>query len=157
MKSIPALMNGTLKNDTSPNEQNINQDYLSLRNSKNLRFYIQVKKIMKKFGEEDSKAVFSELVVRHATDRKELIILVTSEMLYLFDRNCNLKCRQRLANLSEIVLVKANPCIVALLFDKGLKLILETVRRTEIVIFILSQRAGKDPKPTVSRGDCIRF
>ena len=93
---------------------------------------------MNKYGEKDSRVVFSEVISRHASDRKELLILDTSEMLYLFDTNCNLKCRQRLVNLREIILVKCNPSIVALSFDKGRKLIFETAKRTELVILILS-------------------
>ena len=102
-------------------------------------------------------AVFSELVQKYdaAFSSSELIILITSEMLYLIDTKCHLKHRQRLSDLYEIVLLKANPCFFALDFSGGTKLILETVRRTELVIYILTQRDGKDPKPKVGRANSI--
>ena len=52
----------------------------------------------------------------------------------------------------QIILVRANPCFFALVFNSGTPVILETHRRTEIVNFITSARVDKGPPPQVSIG-----
>ena len=53
--------------------------------------------------------------------------------------------------------MKANPSFFALVFSQGPPLILETFRRIELVMFILSQRERKEPQPKISNGRNIRF
>ena len=50
----------------------------------------------------------------------EMIILITSQSIYLLDRRCNLKSRYNIEDLSEIILVKANPSFFAMSFLQGL-------------------------------------
>ena len=85
-----------------------------------------------------------------------MIIAVTPDMFYLLDTKCNLKYRCRLSDLYEITLVKVNPRFFVTDFGQGVKLILETARRTELVIYVLSQRDGKDPKPRVNRTNGVK-
>ena len=88
----------------------------------------------------------------------EMIILITSHSIYVIDRRCNLKSRYNIDDLSEIILVKANPCFFALSFLHGLApLILQSFRRSELMIYILSQRERSIPKPKVVIGDAIKL
>ena len=51
----------------------------------------------------------------------------------------------------SIISVKACPSFLAIGFLKNPLLILETFRRIELIMFILSQREGKDPQPTIQK------
>ena len=69
----------------------------------------------------------------------EMIILVTSQSIYMLDTRCNLKSRHSIEDLSEIILIKSNPCFFALSFVNGqVPLILQSFRRAELMIYILS-------------------
>ena len=70
-----------------------------------------------------------------------MIVLVTSSALYLLDRRCNLKTRIDIKDLRKIILVKTNPCFFALSFRYGIPpLILQSFRRSELVVYLLAQR-----------------
>ena len=117
-----------------------NHDYLFLRKRDNLRFYKQAHKILSQNREQGEQCIFSELVQKYdATFRtKEFIIVITSGRLYLLDTKCHLKYRQELADCTQIIKVKANPSFFALVFSQGPPLILETFRRIELIMYILS-------------------
>mmetsp|Transcript_36864 Transcript_36864/g.48427 ORF Transcript_36864/g.48427 Transcript_36864/m.48427 type:complete len:114 (+) Transcript_36864:870-1211(+) len=90
-------------------------------------------------------------------ETEEMVVLVTSSSIYLLDRKCNLKSRYELKDLAEIILVKANPAIFALSFLLGLPpLILQSFRRAELMIYILSQREKSAIKPRVVVGDALK-
>ena len=76
--------------------------------------------------------------------------MITSHQLYLLDSKCSLSNYWSLDDLAQIILVRANPCFFALVFNSGAPVILETHRRTEIVNFITSTRVGKGPGPKIS-------
>ena len=85
--------------------------------------------------------MFSEIVQMYNSSFTvtEMIILITSQSIYLMDRKCNLKSRSEIKDLREIILVKANPCFFALSFTNGLPpLVLQSFRRAELMIYILS-------------------
>jgi len=111
------------------------------------------------YYEDNQLAVFSEILHQYNSkfNMTEMIILITSSSLYLLDRKCNIKSRVDLADLREIILVKANACMFALSFAKGLPpLILQSFRRAELMIYVLSQRERSNPKPRVVFGDALR-
>ena len=66
--------------------------------------------------------MFSEIVhaYKPSFQTDEMVILITSQSIYLLDTKCNLKTRYELKELAEIILVKANPSIFALSFFNGL-------------------------------------
>ena len=69
----------------------------------------------------------------------EMVILITAQSIYVLDRRCNLKSRYNIDDLSEIILVKANPCFFALSFLHGLApLVMQSFRRAELMIYVLS-------------------
>ena len=104
--------------------------------------------------------MFSEIVQMYTADLSvtEMIILVTSQSIYMLDSRCNLKSRYSIEDLCEIILVKQNPCFFALSFLHGLApLILHSFRRAEAMIYILSQREKSETKPKVVVGDAIKL
>ena len=104
-------------------------------------------------------AVFSEVVHKYdpSLNVTEMIILISSLSIYLLDRRGNLKVRYSITDLKEIILVKANPCFFALSFSRDLPpLIMQSFRRAELMIYILSQRENKKPKPRVVVGDALK-
>ena len=87
----------------------------------------------------------------------EMIIFITSQSIYLMDTKCNLKSRTDIKDLREIILVKANPCFFALSYSNGSPpLVLQSFRRAELMIYILSQRERTFPKPKIVVGDALR-
>ena len=118
-----------------------------------------MQKILHQYYEEGQLAVFSEIVhmYKPSFELEEMVILVTSSAIYLLDRRCNLKTRYELKDLSEIILVKANPSIFALSFSSGqAPLILQSFRRAELMIFVLSQREKTPVKPKIVIGDALK-
>ena len=86
-----------------------------------------------------------------------MIIMVNAVSLYLIDRRGNLKTRIELKNLREIILVKSSPCFFALAFRQGIApLVLQSFRRSELMIFILAQREKAFQKPKVMVGDSLK-
>ena len=86
-----------------------------------------------------------------------MIILITAQSIYILDRLCNMKSRYEIKFLTEIILVKANPCFFALSFSNGPPLVLESFRRAELMVYVLSQRQNTNPKPKVAVGDAIKI
>lgn len=134
-------------------------DYLFLRKSDNNRFYKQVQKVLHQYYEDNQLAVFSEIVQMYNANFNvtEMIIFITSQSIYLMDTKCNLKSRTDIIDLREIILVKANPCFFALSYSNGSPpLVLQSFRRAELMIYILSQRERTFPKPKIVVGDALR-
>ena len=52
--------------------------------------------------------MFSEIVQMYTPNLSvtEMIIIITSQSIYMLDRRCNLKSRYSVEDLSEIILVK---------------------------------------------------
>lgn len=77
-----------------------------------------MQKILHQYYEDGQLAVFSEIIHSYkpnfATD--EMVILITTQAIYILDRKCNLKTRYELRELREIILVKASPSVFALSF-----------------------------------------
>lgn len=113
---------------------------------------------MHQYYEDNQLAVFSEIVQKYNPKLQvsEHIICVTSQAIYLLDLKSNLEVRIEIRDLSEIILIKKNPCIFALVFKKGIaSLVLQSLRRSELVVYILAQRENL-PKPKVQVGDKLR-
>ena len=87
-----------------------------------------------------------------------MIIMITTNSIYILDRFSNLKTRYEIKDLFEIILVKANPCFFALSFSHGLPpLVLQSFRRSELMIFVLSNCQNMNPKPRVVIGDMVKI
>lgn len=130
-----------------------NFDYLFLRRADNTRYYEPVQNILQLYSEDSQLAVFSEMVhmYKPSLESVEMIILVTSAAIYLLDQDCNLVTRDELVDLSEIILANTNPSIFALTFRSGLyPLVLQSFRRPEFRIFVMSQLGGSSNKPKVT-------
>ena len=126
---------------------NKNHDYLHVRNTFNKRFYRQVQSVLSKTGDQFASDVFSEVIQKYDAEfrTKEYIVVITSERLYLLDIKCQLKYKLLLSECIQIIKVKSNASFFSLIFKSDPPLILETYRRIELIMFILSQRAGKQP------------
>ena len=85
-----------------------------------------------------------------------MIILITAQSIYILDPLCNMKSRYEVKYITEIILVKANPCFFAISFENAPPLVLESFRRAELMVYVLSQRQNTNPKPKVLVGDAIR-
>lgn len=88
-----------------------------------------------------------------------MILMITAKSIYLLDHQCTLQSRSELKDLAEIILVKASPCYFALSFAAGTyaPLILQSVKRTEIMCFILSKTEKmQTQKPRVVEGDALK-
>ena len=75
----------------------------------------------------------------------------------MLDRSCRLKYTQELVDCVQIISVKACPSFLAIGFHLQPLLILETFRRIELIMYILSQREGKKPQPTISSSKSKTF
>lgn len=105
-------------------------------------------------------AVFSEIIQNYDTSLNgtEMIIMITRKSIYILDSRCNLKMRYELANLGDVILIKAHPSFFALCFlDNKPPLVLECFRRSELSIFALSLREHQEPKPRVITSDTIQM
>ena len=135
-------------------------DYLRLRKADNIRLYRPVQAILEEKGESNQLAVFSEIVQMYDTklNQTEMIIMITNKSIFLLDCRCNIKRHIEIKNLSQIILVKANPSFFTLSFLYGeAPLILESFRRAELMVFTLALRENSNPKPSVIATDALNL
>ena len=65
--------------------------------------------------------------------------------------------RHSVRELLQVILIKTNPCVFVLCFKNGPPLLLQSYRRTELVIFLLTQREGMHPKTVVARSQGLKL
>jgi hypothetical protein len=54
-------------------------------------------------------------------------------------------------------MIKSNPCIFALSFGSvSIPLLLQSIRRSELIMFLLTHCKDNNPKPNVARSNGIR-
>ena len=69
---------------------------------------------------------------------REMIIMITQNSIYMLDSRAELKSQYSIGDLSEFILVKANPSIFAMSFTNGkAPLILRSIRRAELMLFVM--------------------
>ena len=135
-------------------------DYLELRKHDNVRFFATVQQILEEHSEGNQQAVFSEIVHMYNPDMsvREMIIMITQNSIYMLDSRAELKSQYSIGDLSEFILVKANPSIFAMSFTNGkAPLILRSIRRAELMLFVMQPRQQSLMKPKVVKGDTIKI
>ena len=85
----------------------------------------------------------------------EMVLLITAKTIYVLDRNGEMKTRYSLEDLMEVIMVKSNPCFFALSFKEGIPLVMQSFRRAELVIFMLSHQTA-DKKAKIRVGDALK-
>jgi len=86
------------------------------------------------------------------------IILVTSKLIYLFDTKFVKFTIEDIEQFDQIVLVKTNPTIFQMQLRSGLSsLLLQTFRRTELVVFLLTQRENRSLQTSLLRQETIFY
>ena len=135
-------------------------DYLFLTKPTNDSMYKPIMKLLNTYGESGNTAVFSEYIQSFNPELKvtEYILLINHKSLYLLDKKGVNKHRHDLPKLRQIIMIKTNPCIFALSFG-GLStpLLLQSFRRSELIMFLLSQVKSNVPKVVVTRSSGIRI
>lgn len=115
-------------------------DYLFLRKRDSGEAFYKVEKELVKFDDHKCANIFSERVQKFNTSLHvtECCILVTNESVYLFDNKINFMSRHSVRDCVQIILIKTNPCVFVLCFRSGPPLLLQSFRRTELVLFLLT-------------------
>jgi len=135
-------------------------DYLFLTKPTNDRLYKPIFKLLSTFGESGNTSVFSEYIQSFNPELKvtEFILLINHKSLYLIDKKGVSKGRHDLLKLRQIIMIKTNPCIFALSFGGiGQPLLLQSFRRSELIMYLLTQCKNNVPKVNVTRSKGIRI
>ena len=78
-------------------------------------------------------------------------MLITSQSLFVLTKKFGFVKRELLKDLSDVILIKTNPCIFTLNFKVGAPLLFQTFRRTELTVFLLTQRENMKLKTNIKR------
>ena len=94
---------------------------------------------MMDFNDADTTEVFSDNVQLFDNSMKPVdsVMLVTQTGIYLFNKKLDFQKRVYLKQIKTMVLIKTNASIFLLKLDKELHLLLQSFRRTELVVYLL--------------------
>lgn len=142
-------------------------DYLFLTKVNNEKYYNTVRKELEEWGEAGFTTVFSEIIQSFTPDLEvsQFIILITPKSLFLLDvksakiiKKEKKPAKYELRKLNSIIMISTNPCIFSLSFTGGTgPLLLQSVRRSELVMFLLQHCRQNDPTVKVTRTAGIRI
>lgn len=135
-------------------------DYLFLMKPANDKMYKPVKKVLESYKEGNATAIFSEYIQSFQPDLKatEYILVITWKSLFLIDKKFKAKQHCELQKLRQIIMIKTNPCIFALSFGgQSIPLLLQSFRRSELIMYLLTQCKENVPKVSISRTKGIRI
>jgi Unconventional myosin tail, actin- and lipid-binding len=118
--------------------QNRDTDYLALRRRDHKNFNL-VNHVLMDFNDADTTEVFSDNVQLFDNSMKPVdsVMLVTQTGIYLFNKKLDFQKRVYLKQIKTMVLIKTNASIFLLKLDKELPLLLQSFRRTELVVYLL--------------------
>ena len=67
-------------------------------------------------------------------------IVITSTLIHMLDADSQFKDAYQLVEIAKLVFIDDNPCLLALVFRAGTRVVIESHKRIEIVTYILSQK-----------------
>ncbi len=79
--------------------------------------------------------------------------MITAATIFIFTAKFRLIQKSPIRDMSGIILIKTNPSIFSISFKNGPPLLLQTFRRTELVIYLLTQRENMKLKTNVVRAN----
>ena len=131
-------------------------DYLGMRNQTSKQF-VKLNGVLSKYGEKlNSKTIFTEQIMQidPKMNKTKRILVVTEQNLYCLRENFSTKLQLGLKNITKMFLIKNNSSVMALSQAKDqsneVELLIESVKRTELLFFILNQMEIYGlPKPKV--------
>lgn len=109
-----------------------------------------------------AKMVFSDYMYKYDAnmEKSRVIMLITDSSLYVMSlNNYSVINHAQLADLEQILSIQSNSNIFALNFKNANDLLMESMRRTELIIFLLNN-ADNDPdrqRPIIKRPEKIRL
>lgn len=133
----------------------LNFDHLGIRDKSN-RAYTKVSQLMHAADASAfSKMVFSDYIHKygHFTFKQRYIVLITDFSLFLLAvDNFRVATRIALSKLDSITTVTTNASILVLSIEGQADLMLETIRRTELIVYLLNncENQGR-PKPVIKK------
>ena len=83
--------------------------------------------------------------------------MITAATIYIFTPKFRLIQKSSIRGMTGIILIKTNPSIFSISFKNELPLLLQTFRRTELVIYLLTQRENMKLKTNVVRANGLNL
>lgn len=83
--------------------------------------------------------------------------MITAATIYIFTPKFKLLQKSQIREISGIILIKTNPSIFSISFKNQFPLLLQTFRRTELVIYLLTQRENMKLKTSVVRANGLNL
>jgi len=77
--------------------------------------------------------------------------------VYLFDRKYNFRKCEKVKDLNSVILIKTNPSVFTLNFTQSAPILLQTFKRTELVVFLLTQRENLGKKTNIFRSQGLKI
>jgi len=77
--------------------------------------------------------------IKNKRDKENIIVLLTYKSMYLISKNYNLIKNYSLKNLKSVITIQSNSSFIILQFqlkDDKLNIILESIRRTEFLVYL---------------------
>ena len=77
--------------------------------------------------------------IKNKKDKENIIVLLTYKSMYLISKNYNLIKNYSLKNLQSVITIQSNSSFIILQFqlkDDKLNIILESIRRTEFLVYL---------------------
>ena len=77
--------------------------------------------------------------IKNKRDKENIIVLLTYKSMYLISKNYNLIKNYSLKNLQSVITIQSNSSFIILQFqlkDDKLNIILESIRRTEFLVYL---------------------
>jgi hypothetical protein len=132
-----------------------NFDFLGLRSKEN-KYYKRVLRILERYNEmpvgvQDGMECFTEYIYKIDTSYKKhkRTVLVTSHAFYQLSKNFSVVYRVPLESIKALTLIKKSASVIAIHCPDSFDHLIEVVRRTEFVMFIMHMcdiRSLKKPK-----------
>ena len=77
--------------------------------------------------------------IKNKREKENIIVLLTYKSMYLISKNYNLIKNYSLKNLKSVITIQSNSSFIILQFqlkDDKLNIILESIRRTEFLVYL---------------------
>jgi hypothetical protein len=77
--------------------------------------------------------------IKNKREKENIIVLLTYKSMYLISKNYNLIKNYSLKNLQSVITIQSNSSFIILQFqlkDDKLNIILESIRRTEFLVYL---------------------
>ena len=140
-----------------------NFDFLALR-SKDNKYYKRVTRILERYGElprnkGDGMECFTEYIYKIDTTfkKQKRKILVTPDAFYQLSKNFSVVYRVPLENIKALTLIKKSASLLAIHCPGTFDHLIEVVRRTELVMFLMHMfDVKKIKKPKIHYADGLK-